>query len=41
MNIDTFVLLLILLFSDDNVDEECESFSNSENSASGCCLAFA
>ena len=30
-----------VLFLDDNVDQECESFSNSKISASGCCLAFA
>ena len=29
------------LFLDDNVYEESELFSNSENSVSGCCLAFA
>ena len=31
----------LLLFLDDNVDEESESFWNSRSSASGCCLAFA
>ena len=35
-----FLEHLLLLF-DDNVDEESKSFSNSKNSASGCCLAFA
>ena len=31
----------LLSFLNDNVDEEGEIFSNSQNSASGCCLAFA
>ena len=31
----------LLLFLNDNVDEKGEWFSNSKNSASGCCLAFA
>ena len=37
-----FVHLLeyLLLFLDDNVDEESE-YSNSKSSALGCCLAFA
>ena len=35
------VLEYLLLFLDDNVDEENESFSNSECSASEFCLAFA
>ena len=30
-----------LLFLDDNVDEECEQFSNSKGSFWRCCLAFA
>ena len=30
----------VLLFLNDNVDEECEQFSNSKSSVSGCCLAF-
>ena len=30
----------LLLFLDDNVDEESEEFVNSKSSASGCCLAF-
>ena len=43
---DILLLLLIfleyeLLFLDDNMGEECEEFSNSKSSASGCCLAFA
>ena len=33
------VLDYLLLFLDDNVDEESKLFSNSESS--GCCLAFA
>ena len=32
--------LHLLLFLNDNVDEEIELFPNSESSASGCCLAF-
>ena len=36
-----FVLLeYLLLFLDDNMDEESEQFSNSKSSASGRCLAF-
>ena len=31
----------LLLLLDDNADEESEKFSNSESSASGCCLGFA
>ena len=31
----------LLLFLNDNVDEDGKWFSNSKNSASGCCLAFA
>ena len=31
----------VLLFLDDNVDEESRKFSNSKSSASRCCLAFA
>ena len=31
----------ILLFLDDNVDEECQRFSNSKSSTSRCCLVFA
>ena len=31
----------LLLFLDDTMNEECQQFSNSENSASECCLAFA
>ena len=31
----------LLLLLDGNVDEESKLFSNSESSASGCCLAFA
>ena len=31
----------LVLFLDDNIDEEGELFSNSQNSASGCCSAFA
>ena len=31
----------LLLFSDDNVDEKSEKFSNSKSSASDYCLAFA
>ena len=31
----------ILLFLDDNADEEYEQFSNSESSVSESCLAFA
>ena len=31
----------LLLFLNDNVDEEHEWFSNNKNSTSGCCLAFA
>ena len=46
MKTDIFVLLniseYILSFLDDNGDEECEEyFSNSANSASGCCSVFA
>ena len=43
MNTDALVLLLEygLLVMDDNVDAECEYFSNNKSSASGCCLAFA
>ena len=42
MNTDAFVLcLFFILFLDDNVDEECEYFSNSKSLDSGCCLAFA
>ena len=46
MNEDTLVCLLILLeyallFLDHNVDEECELFSSSKSSASGCCLRVA
>ena len=36
-----WIIACFLLFLDDNVDEECEQFSNSKSSASGCCLAFA
>ena len=36
-----FQNIYVLLFWDDNLDEECELFSNSKSSASGCCLAFA
>ena len=28
-------------FLDDNLNEECEQFSYSKSSASGCCLVFA
>ena len=35
------ILEYVLLFWDDNLDEECKLFSNSKSSASGCCLAFA
>ena len=35
------ILNAALLLLDDNVDEENKKFSNSKNSASGCCLAFA
>ena len=31
----------LLLFLNDNVDEESEQYSNSKSSTSGCCLAFA
>ena len=31
----------IVLFFNDNVNEEDELFSNRQNSASACCLAFA
>ena len=31
----------LVLFLSDNVDEEDELFSNSQNSTSACCLAFA
>ena len=45
MNTDTLVALLflehVLLFLDDNVNEECDQFSNSKSSASGCCLECA
>ena len=44
MNGETLIaetLEYLLLFLDDSVDEECEQFSNSRSSASGCCLAFA
>ena len=45
MNTDTcsfaYFLEYALLFLDDNVDEECEKFSNSKSSGSGYCLAFA
>ena len=46
MKTDIFVLFNIsehtLSFLDDNGDEEREeSFSNTANSASGCCSAFA
>ena len=39
----SFVYLLehVLSNLNDNVDEECEYFSNSKSSASGCCLVFA
>ena len=33
MNTDTVVSWLILLFLDDNLDEECEQFLNSKSSA--------
>ena len=38
-----YCLLLeyVLLFLDDDMDDECEEFSNSKISASGCCLALA
>ena len=34
-------LSCLLIVLDDNMDEESDWFSNSENSPSGCCLAFA
>ena len=36
-----YFLEYVLLFLDDHVDEESESFSKSKSLASGCCLAFA
>ena len=30
-----------VLFLENNADEECERFSNSKSSVSGCCFAFA
>ena len=36
-----YFLEYVLLFFDNNVDKECEYFSNSESSAPGRCLAFA
>ena len=36
-----YFLEYVLLFLDDNVDEESESFSKSKSLASRCCLAFA
>ena len=45
MNTDMSILLLyleyVMLLLDDNVDEECQYFSDVKNSASECCLAFA
>ena len=35
-----FFLRIFLLFLDDNVNEECEQFSNSKSLAWWCCLAF-
>ena len=45
INTDILIILLIfleyiLLPLDENIDEECEWFSNCKNLASGCCLAF-
>ena len=37
----TYFLEYVQLFLDDNVDEECEWFSNRKRLASGCCLSFA
>ena len=36
-----YFLEYVLLLLDDNVDEECQYFSDIKSSASGCCLAFA
>ena len=36
-----YFLEYVLLFFDDNVDEECKQFSNSRSLAIGCCLTFA
>ena len=46
MNTDILVLLLmfleyVLIFLDDNVNEECEIYSSSKSSASGGSIAFA
>ena len=36
-----YILEFLLLFFDDNLNEESEWFSNSKSWASGCCLVFA
>ena len=36
-----YFLEYLLLFLDDNMDEESKHFSNSKSSPSGCCLTFA
>ena len=36
-----YLLGYVLLFLDNNMDEQCEWFSNGKSSALGCCLIFA